>query len=166
MSFVGIVANDRDFKNIRKAFSSKDISKSISLIEVNENNLENIRNITFETLIFCKDLNCTNIQTLYLNKICENATYLVMNSDFNMHAPPSSSKKCTIITFGLNQKSTVTVSSISENGFVLSLQQNIIKKNNQIQEMEEKSIKTKNTNNFNLYKILLQYIIKIIYKPL
>lgn len=166
MSFVGIIANDRDFKNIRKTFSGKDICKSISLIEINEKNLENIRNITFETIIFCRDINCSNIQTSYLNKLCENVDYLVINSDFNLHTPPLTNKKCTIITFGLNQKSTVTISSISESGFVLSLQKNITKKNNQIQEMEEKSIKTKNTNNFNLYKILIQYIIKIIYKPL
>ena len=61
MSFVGIVANDRDFKNIRKTFSKKDISKSVSLIEINENNIENVRNISFETLIFCKQLECDKL---------------------------------------------------------------------------------------------------------
>ena len=164
MSLIGIVANDIDFKNIRKAFRKKDISKSVSIIEINENNIENIRNISFETLFFCKNLDCTNIELSYLYKICENVSYLVINSDFNLCAPPSISDNCTVITFGLNQKATVTVSSISESGFVLSLQQNIIKPNKEVKEMEEKSIRVKNTNNFTLYKILVEYIIKIIYK--
>ena len=164
MSFVGIIANDRDFKNIRKAFFKKDISKSISIIEINEKNIENIRNISFETLIFCRELVCSKNQLSYLEKICENATYLIINSDFNLHTPPLKNNECYIITFGLNQKATVTVSSISENGFVLSLQENIVKLNGQIQELEEKWIKKKNTNNFQLYKNLIEYIIKIIYK--
>ncbi len=164
MSLVGIVANDIDFKNIRKAFSKKDISKSVSIIEINENNIKNIRNIYFETLFFCKEINFSNVELSYLDKICENVSYLVINSDFNLHIPPLISESCTVITFGLNQKATVTVSSISENGFVLSLQQNITKHNKKIKEMEEKSIRTKNTNNFKLYKILVEYIIKIIYE--
>ena len=164
MSFVGVIANDRDFKNIRKTILKKEIPKTISIIEINENNIENVRNISFETIIFCRDLDCSTSQNYYLSKICKNATYLVINSDFTFHTPPSTNNTTTIITFGLNQKATVTVSSISDNGFVLSLQKNIPKQNNKIHEMEEKCIKTKNTNNFNLYKNLLDYIIKIIYK--
>ena len=164
MSLVGIVANDIDSKNIRKAFSKKDISKSVSIIDINENNIENIRNISFETLFFCRKLDCTDIELSYLQRICENVSYLVINSDFNFNPLPPLNNNCTIITFGLNQKATVTVSSISENGFVLSLQQNVMRCNNKIKEMEEKCIKTKNTNNFTLYKILVEYIIKIIYK--
>ena len=163
MSFVGIVANDRDFKNIRKTFEKKDISKSISIVEINENNIENMRNIVFETIIFCRELKHSKKQSIYLDEIIKKSSYLVINSDFNSHTIPSFNKECTIITFGLNQKATITVSSISENGFVISLQHNIKKSNNDIQEMEEKCIKTKNPTNFKLYKILVEYIIKIIY---
>ena len=164
MSFIGVIANNRDFKNIQKIFLRKDMPNSISLIEINENNIENIRNISFETIIFCKELNCSDTQKIYLNKICENAFYLIINSDFNWYIPPFTNNECTIITFGLNQKATVTVSSISENGFVLSLQSPIVTVNKAVHEIEEKSIKTKNPNNFKLYKILVEYIIKIIYK--
>ena len=164
MSFVGIVANDRDFKNIRKVFLRKDMPKLISLIEINENTIQNIRNITFDAVIFCKELYCSDSQKSYLNRICKNSSYLIINSDFNLYIPPCVNNECTIITFGLNQKSTVTVSSISESGFVLSLQQPIIRQNNTIYEIEEKSIKTSNTNSFNLYKTLMEYIIQIIYK--
>ena len=163
MSFIGVIANDNDFKNIRKIFSKKNISKSVSLIDINQNNIDNIRNITFETIIFCKELNFSNTQKYYLNKLCENISYLLINSDFNFYTPPFINSECNIITFGLNQKATVTISSISENGFVLSLQKNIISLNNTLYEVEEKSIKTCNTNNFRLYKILLEYIIQIIY---
>ena len=166
MSFVGIIANDRDFKNIYKTFSKKDISKSVSIVQINENNIENIRNISFETLIFCRELTCSNAVHSYLDNLCNKATYLVINSDFYLHTPPLKNNECTIITFGLNQAATVTVSSISENGFVLSLQKNILKINKQVQEMEEKCIKTKSTNNYQLYKILVDYIIKIIYETL
>ena len=164
MSFVGVIANDRDAKVIRKMFAKKNISKTISVLEINENNIENGRNISFETLIFCKDLNCTSKQNVMLNQICENASYLVINRDFVFHTLPTENNTCTTITFGLNQQSSVTVSSISESGFVLSLQQNVSTLNDKIYEMEEKCIKTKNTNNFTLYKLLLDYIIKIIYQ--
>ena len=164
MSFVGIVANDRDFKNIRKIFLRKDMPKLMSLIEINENTIQNIRNITFDTIIFCKEFNCSDLHKSYLNKICKNSSYLIINSDFNLYIPPYVNNECTIITFGLNQKSTVTVSSISENGFVLSLQQPILRQNNTIYEIEEKSIKTSNTNSFNLYKTLIEYIMQIIYQ--
>ena len=127
MAFVGIIANDRDFKNIRKTFSKKDISKSVSLIEINENNIENVRNISFETLIFCKQLECDNLGLSYLEKICESLSYLVINSDFDLHIPFSINESCSVITFGLDQKATITISSISESGFVLSLQKNIMK---------------------------------------
>ena len=164
MAFVGIIANDRDFKNIRKTFSKKDISKSVSLIEINENNIENLRNISFETLIFCRQLECDNLDLSYLDKICKNLSYLVINSDFNLHIPFSINESCSVITFGLDQKATITISSISENGFVLSLQKNIMKSNKEIYEMEEKCIKTKSTTNYQLYKCLVEYIIEIIYK--
>ena len=138
MAFVGIIANDRDFKNIR--------------------------NISFETLIFCRQLECDNLDLSYLDRICKHLSYLVINSDFNLHIPFSINENCSVITFGLNQKATITISSISENGFVLSLQKNIIKNNKEIYEMEEKCIKTKSTTNYKLYKCLIEYIIEIIYK--
>ena len=163
MSFVGIIANDREFKNI-KAFSKKDFSKLATIVEINESNIENIRNIAFETLIFCKDIKESGLERCYLDKICKNASYLVINSDFNSDTPSLLNKECTTITFGLDQKATVTISSISDNGFVLSLQENILKHNKQMHEMEEKCIKTKNTNNYKLYKMLIEYIIEIIYK--
>ncbi len=163
MSFVGIIANDRDFKNIRKVFERKYIPKSVSIIEINEDSIENMRNINFETLIFCRDLKCNNLQNSYLEKICNNASYIVINNDF-VYFPTTLKSNTNIITYGLNKHSTVTVSSISENGYVISLQKSIIKNNNKIYEIEEKSIKAKNTNNYKLYKNLITYIIKIIYK--
>ena len=164
MSFVGIVANNRDFNNIQKTFLKNNASKSISLVQINGKNIENMRNITFETIIICKKVNYTNSQVSFLNKICENTSYLAINRDLDFHTPPSVNKNCTIITFGLNQSATITVSSISENGFVLSLQKNIKNIYGNIYEMEEKSIKSQNISTSNLYKILVDYIIKIIYK--
>ncbi len=164
MFFVGVISNNRDFKNIQKAFSKKDILKNISLVRITEDNIKNVRNISFETILFCKKFDYSNSNIIYLDKICNNANYIVLNSDFVFHIPPSYTEKCTIITFGLNQNATVTVSSISDNGFVLSLRKNIIKKNHKLHEMEEKCIKTKNTNNYQLYKLIIEYIIKIIYE--
>ena len=77
-----------------------------------------------------------------LEKIYSNAKYLILNTDINKEEFEPN-KHIQIITYGLNHKSTVTISSISDTDILIYLQRNIKNISNSIIEVEEKRIKIK-----------------------
>ena len=70
--------------------------------------------------------------------------------------------KTNIITYGLNQKADVTVSSITDANILIYLQKNILNRKNQIIEIGEKRIKISENERVRVYEILIIYIIYLI----
>ena len=66
----------------------------------------------------------------------------------------------------MNQKATVTVSSITETDILVYLQRNIKNMKNKIIEVGEKRIKIKEGNKLKIYEMLIIYIIFLINKDI
>ena len=69
----------------------------------------------------------------------------------------------TLITYGLNGKANITVSSISEDSIMIYRQRKIINRNGKKQEIEERRIKIQEKSNVKIYEILILYTILSIY---
>lgn len=108
MIFIGIMSECKSYENIKEKLKNEDIN----LIHINKKSIKNIKNIKFETLII--DINLEEFeQEEIIEQICTNAKYLFINTDLNIDNDLKIKPKKGIITYGLNQKATVTVSSLS-----------------------------------------------------
>ena len=156
MSFIGIIANKHDSINNKKFFSKK-IDKQF--IKIEEDNIENFKNILFETIVILNKI--SQSKQKYLESICRNARYLVINTDIDLKLENQNENN--IITFGINQLSTVTISSVTEDRVLISQQRNIVNVKKQIVEAGEKVVNSRVKNNSRIYNILVKYIIEKIY---
>lgn len=163
MSFIGIVSNRNTFQRIEKLFKEKNIEKenNINFINLNINSIKNLKNIKFETLVIAEDLKKYSNYSLTIENLINNSSYLLVNTDRNKIINYFDKK---IITYGLNQKADITMSSIKDENILVCCQKNFKSKNNKLIEIHEKKLKIKNVNNTKLYDILIIYIINIIYK--
>ena len=154
MNFVGVFGKNNLLKNIK--------NKNVNIIKINPNNIANIKNIKFQIIIINNDLN--KFKNLFepIKSIIENTEYVIINSDLNIEVNVLKSFKKKIITYGLNQKATVTVSSITDENILIDLQREIETLNNKIVEPEEKIIET--SGNTDVYESLINYIVETILK--
>lgn len=136
MSFIGYYV-EKKYENILEQSLKKIIERN-KLISINENSIDNIKNIKFETIIINKELKDNN-QKEKMKKLISNAKYLVINSDKvdlsilqNMNVMP--------ITYGYNSKATLTMSSAENDKLILCLQRSITNVLNKTIEPQEISI--------------------------
>ncbi len=163
MSFVGIVSDCKCFENIKEELKLRGFDKTINLIHINQKSIQNMKNIKFEIIIINNELEKLKNYHTNLEKICSNTKYLLLNTDINQIFNILKEQKSNIITYGLNQKSTVTVSSIGETDILIYLQRNIKNNNNKILEVEEKRIKRKEKGKCKVYDIMIIYLLYSLY---
>lgn len=160
MIFLGIVSSKKNYLKIKKEiFKAKENPDKYDIIQITEDNVTNIKNITFNSIIIFDEIKWKANSKKDLEKVCDNSKYLIINSDIEMNLEGKNKKQ--IITFGMNQMATVTVSSITEDKILISLQRNIIDIEGNIKEVEEISVKNK--KNFDIYILLIKYIIESIF---
>lgn len=159
LPFVGIIAENKDYEIIEKSIR-EDVLK-IKLMQLKEDYIENIKNVKFDTIVVNKEV-LNNKQ--YLKQILENSNYLVINSDINLNLKDYSNIKSRIITYGFNNKATVTASSVTENNIVICTQRNIEGINKKQIEQQESNIKREKNKFENPYNVMLYFIIHSIYK--
>lgn len=163
MSFIGIISEHKSFETIKAKLEEIGMNGKNTLIPITLQSISNMQNIKFETIIIDSDLEKFEQQERILQKICSNANYVILNTDINLKLDILKNKKVTIITYGLNQKATVTISSISETDIQIYVQRNIKNRKNDIIEVEEKHISLKEKDRLKTYEILIIYIISIVY---
>ena len=110
MIFIGIMSECKSYENIKEKLKNEDIN----LIHINKKSIKNIKNIKFETLIIDTNLEDFQQEKEIIEQICNNAKYVFINTDLNIENNLEVKAKKEIITYGLNQKATVTVSSIKD----------------------------------------------------
>lgn len=159
MTFIGIVSDNKSFDVIREKISLEDIK----LIHINNKSIDNVKNITFETIVINKELKSLEEKINILEKLCAKSKYLIVNTDIRLDLNLDNKNKINIITFGLNQKATVTVSSITDSNMLIDLQRNIKDKYGKTVEVGEKQVEIKEIGNIRTYEILIIYIILTIY---
>lgn len=166
MSFIGIVASQRQVNEIKRKISKTNKEKeskenNIEIIGINAKSIENILNIKFETIIIMDSIKMLYEKKEYIRKIISKAEYLIINSDLEIEKDLLSDIEIKTITYGLKQKSTITASSIKENSIIICVQREI--KSIKNDTIEPKEIKIKVENNKNIYEILVIYSIIILY---
>ena len=162
MSLIGVIASKKCFENIKKKIREKIQDESINFIQINLRSIENIKNIKFETIIVEDKLEKFKNHKEILEKIFENTEFLMINTDQN----PENKKmqeKSNRITYGLNQKANVTVSSISETDILVYWQKNLKDREGKNIEIEERKIKREEIRTLKTYEILIIYTIFKIY---
>lgn len=155
MHLIGFITNSKNENYIKKELST--IVTDNSVIFINDKNLENIKNITFEILVIDNELK----NRADYRKIISKAKYIILNSDFNANLEILNNLNLLIITYGFNSKATFSVSSITENNIIICLQRIINDKNKKI-EPKEYSIEIE--KNVEKYAIIATKIIKILYQ--
>lgn len=159
MSFIGVVAGKKCFENIRKKLAEELKQEDMNFIQINLRSIENVKNIKFETIIIEDNKEKFKEQQEILEKICDSTQYVIINTDKNINENQINSSNC--ITYGLNQKANVTVSSISETDVLVYWQKSLKNKAGNIIEIEEKRVKKEKNKRLQTYEIL---IIDILFK--
>lgn len=159
MSFIGIVSSKKFFENIKNRILEEIKGEAINFVLINLKSIENIKNIKFETIIIEDNLKKFENYQNSIEKICKTAKYLIINSDINNDV----TIKENTITYGLNQKAMVTVSSISETDILIYCQKVFKNRENQEIEIEERKVKRHEKTKLKTYEILILYTIFKIY---
>ena len=156
MPLIGIVAKNKDIQTIRKEF----IEKNVEIIEITRESIKNIKNIKFDEIIFLKNLDLEDEEYKYLNEVISKVPYLILNGDIEIDILKKIDlkKPVKLITLGFNSKSTITISSISDEKIIVYLQRDIEKTNGELLERQEKEIICKFTSK--IYNNLAVFIIK------
>ncbi|MBR0350547.1 MAG: hypothetical protein IJH76_01770 [Clostridia bacterium] len=160
MAFIGIVAEKQKYDFIRKNLL-KDMNKNdITLININKNSINNLQRVKFDAIVILNSLDKVIVETQAINNICNNVKYFIINSDLEVINNPFSNITTNVITFGLNQKATVTFSSITDENMLISVQREFKTIQNKKVEQGEYSYKINKIDRTNIYEILIEFIIK------
>ena len=154
MPLIGIVAKKKDIQVIKNELKES----NVEIIEITKQCVKNLKNITFEEVIFLEDISLNTDEYKYMNEIISKAKYIIFNSDIEMKILKQIQKPIKFITFGFNSKSTITISSIKEEKVIVCIQRDIEKINGKILEIQEKEIISKNAKK--IYNYLVVFIIK------
>lgn len=101
-----------------------------------------------------------NIKNNDLEILCNNSKYILLQDNVNLNIKLE--KNSNVITFGFNHKSTVTVSSISEENIVICVQREIKSFKNKLIEPQELTIKNEKEYDINIkiVKKIMQEILE------
>ena len=163
MHFIGIFSNHSEYEMIKQNIIKIVNRKDLEWIHINSKNIENMKNIVFETIVLCHEEEINDEQKNILNKLCSNCMFIVVNADVFCNIKIKSNKKINCISYGLNQKSTITISSIQEDKAILSIQRNINNLEQKSIEMGEMEIDVKKYKSSQIENILAIFTIYLIY---
>ena len=159
MVLIGIVANKKCFETIKTEIAKRD--NQINVLHINTKSLENMKNIKFDTVIIQNELEKFEDYKEQLKKMCKEATYVIVNTDFNENYKDFETQN--LITCGMNQNAIVTVSSNSDEDILIYWQKSIVNKYGNKIEIEERRIKKEQENNLKIDEILILYTILRLY---
>ena len=176
MPFIGVIAKESDSNFIKKEVLRNAEKNKFDIININRQNIENIKNIRFETVVINDDFIDFLNTSKYLEDIVKNSKFLVLNSDIlnKVNLPIEQARKLddffyevknvnlqcvgelennetNVITYGLNQKAAITMSSIKSENILICVQKRF--KNYYGKIVEEQEVNVEITKN-NLKKII------------
>lgn len=164
MSFIGVVTEPKMElqirQNLKREFEKINAKKTIIII--NKNSIKNLLNVKFEFLIIDKNMfnnvGCKN----NLTKIILNSDRIIVNADYNENLEAIKNLKLNVITYGMNSTATLTISSVNEEGILLTLQRAIKNSKKELIEPQEIKITGKNLSK-NVYVEMILAIFLIIF---
>ena len=144
MTFIGMISDHKSFDKVKEELKEP----QLELININKKSIGNIKNIKFEIIIINSNLENFTNEINIIEKLCSKSKYVIINTDINLQFEILNQDKTNIITYGLNQKADVTVSSITDTNILI--------------EIGEKRIKISENERVMVYEILIIYIIYLI----
>lgn len=159
MPLVGIIAKKKDIEAIKKEIKGK----NVEIIEITKDSIKNFKNIKFEEIIFIENIKFEEDEYTYMKELISKSKYLIINEDIEMNIlnEIEIQKPIKLITFGFNSKSTITVSSVTEEKIIVCLQREIEKHNKEILECQE--MQMQNINAKKIYNNLVVFIMKVLH---
>lgn len=165
MLFVGVIGENKDYRLLNKRIK-KEISKfkeKLELIDIDDKSIDNLKNVKFDTIVILSFPNKLNNKVYEIRKTLENCKYLIINADIDINKTLIEELQFDILTFGLNQKSTITASSIGDNNMIICLQRNIKNAYQELIEPNEFNIKFNENIDNNAYNCLAYFSILLLY---
>ena len=154
MSFIGIISSNDVFDDIKNNINNSVLKKK--LINIKKNDFKRINNRLDSIIIN------DNTDKLISDNLLMETKYLIINSDISIKDTTLKKRAMQIITYGMNQKSTITASSIKDDEVLICLQRNLEINNKKI-EIQEFKKRVKTLNNKELYSLLVSFIIELLY---
>lgn len=136
MTFIGIIIDENKGKYIEKVLN-KYLEHQYKVIFINESNIENIKNIRFDTILIIKNNYKLFKENNTLRQIIQNAKYLIINSDMENNLKILNNLSANVITYGFNSKASITASSVTNDYILLCVQRNMQTINGSIIENQE-----------------------------
>lgn len=161
MSFIGIITESKkeiELKQILKKYFES-VGHRHTIMTINDKNIDNIKNVKFDAIIL--DSNILD-EHANIEKFIINAKVVVVNTDSEDNLNCVKNLKLRLISYGLNPKATVTISSIDEEKILVTLQRAIKTLSENIIEPQEIEISLKGTHN-NPYISMILVIFSIIF---
>jgi len=154
MAFIGFFTENKKENELRQMLKKyfETTGRVHTIIAINEKNIENMKNIKFDILIMDANVigNTSTVQRVILN-----AKLVIINTDLDINLKCVKNLQLRIISYGLNSKSTVTVSSVNEDVILVSVQRSVkTLKDNIIEPQEIKIMPQICHNNLHLSMIL------------
>lgn len=156
MVFIGIVTDLKSENDIKQLLLKNNALKENNVIFIKEKNIDNIKNVHFDTIVINREFKKVD----ELNKILENAKNVVINMDTNVDNEEINVINSNIITYGFNSKSSITISSVTDDDVLICVQRNIY---NNYGEIEVQEIKLENNENYNIYDLIVVLVLFLLY---
>lgn len=150
MPFIGVLAKESDSNFIKNAILKNSKKTNFELININKKSIENIKNIRFDIIVINEELKEILKNSKYLEEIIKKSKYLVINSDVVKGIEFLVNNETDVITYGLNKRAMVTISSVKSENILICIQNSF--KNSKNKLIEEQEIKIEMCKN-NLKKI-------------
>lgn len=158
MVFVGIITELKSENNIKQLLDNNNVFSENNVIFINEKNIDNIKNVHFDTVIINRKFG----KIYELDKLLDNAKNIVINMDIDIECKELNIINSNLITYGFNSKSSITISSVTDDDVLICVQRNI---SSNYGEIELQEIKLENNEKYSIYDLIIVLVLFLIYLP-
>ena len=158
MTFIGIITDQKSENDISKLLGNNNFFIENNVIFIKEKNIDNIKNVHFDTVVINRRFEKSD----ELNKLLENTKNVIVNMDTNIDNKELNIVNLNLITYGFNSKSSITISSVTDDDVLIYLQRNIY---NNYGEIEVQEIKIENNPNYSIYDLIVVLTLFLMYLP-
>ena len=148
MSVVGIITNSSNII---------ELENKLNIIVINEKSIENMKNVKFDIVIIYQETK----QNENIKQLISTCKYLVINTDIKENLKLLEGidiSETTIITYGFNRKSSITIVSNENDEIILEIQREI----NNLKDEKIECQEIKLQNNLEKNQIYLAISMKIL----
>ena len=158
MTFIGVITDQKSENDINRLLGNNNFFIENNVIFIKEKNIDNIKNVHFDTVVINKEFEKMD----ELNKLLKNAKNIIINMDTNIDNKELNIVSSNLITYGFNSKSSITISSVTDDDVLIYLQRNIY---NNYGKIEVQEIKIENNPNYSIYDLIVVLTLFLMYLP-